>query len=116
MFRGKYMLVVLWASWCGPCRAEHPRLNAIYQKYKETNFKMIGVSLDKDKSKWMQAMIKDSLQWTQLIDIKAFEGQLAEYYHIETIPTNFLVDQDGKILAVKLTTEELEDELKKILK
>ena len=112
-FRGKYTLIVFWASWCGPCRAEHPDLNILYTKYKDKGFEMIGVSLDVDKEKWKKAMVKDVLLWTQVIDPNAFKGELAKYYGIEAIPVNFLLDKEGKIVGVSLTPEEIETTIEK---
>jgi thiol-disulfide isomerase/thioredoxin len=111
--RGKYTLIVCWASWCKPCRAEHPELNALYEKYKDKGVNLVGVSFDMDKLKWKQAIVKDGLHWMQVIDTHAFEGEMAKYYGIEAIPANFLLDKDGKILAVGLTTKEIEEKLSK---
>lgn len=111
-FRGKYTLIVCWASWCKPCRAEHPDLNMLYKKYKDKKFKMIGLSFDKDKGKWKQAIVKDKLYWTQVIDLDAFDGKTAKYYDIEAIPTNFLLDKKGKIIGVGLTDKEIEATIK----
>jgi thiol-disulfide isomerase/thioredoxin len=107
-FRGKYTLIVCWASWCKPCRAEHPDLNILYGKYKAMGFEMLGISLDKDKEKWTKAIVKDELYWPQVIDPKAFDGDMAKYYAIEAIPENFLIDKEGKILGVGLTPDEVE--------
>ena len=112
-FRGKYTLIVFWASWCGPCRAEHPDLNILYTKYKDKGFEMIGISLDVDKEKWKKAMLKDLLHWTQVIDSDAFNGDLAKYYGIEAIPVNFLLDKEGKIVGVSLTPKEIESTIEK---
>lgn len=114
-FRGKYRLIVCWASWCKPCRVEHPDLNVLYEKYKGKGFEMIGVSLDKEKEKWTKAIIKDGLNWTQVIDQKVFDGEMAKYYGIEAIPTNFLLDKEGKILGVGLTPKEIEQMIGKLL-
>jgi peroxiredoxin len=114
-FREKYTLIVCWASWCKPCRAEHSDLNVLYEKYKSKEFEMIGVSLDKEREKWTKAIIKDGLSWTQVIDPKAFDGEMAKYYGIEAIPTNFLLDKKGKILGVGLTPKEIEEMIIKLL-
>ena len=113
-FRGKYTLIVCWASWCKPCRAEHPDLNSLYGKYKDKEFEMVGVSLERDKEKWKQAIIKDQLYWKQVIDTNAFDGELAKYYDIEGIPANFLLDKEGKIIGVGLTPKEIEEEIEKV--
>jgi thiol-disulfide isomerase/thioredoxin len=107
--RGKYTLIVCWASWCKPCRAEHPELNALYEKYKDKGLMMIGISIDKEKEKWTQALVKDKLQWTQIIDTNASDGEFARYYDIEAIPMNFLLDENGKILGVGLSSKEIEE-------
>ncbi|HVT86399.1 MAG TPA: TlpA disulfide reductase family protein [Chitinophagaceae bacterium] len=114
-FRGKYTLIVCWASWCKPCREEHPDLNTLYEKFKNNKFEMIGVSLDKDKEKWKQAIIKDQLSWKQVIDPNAFDGELAKYYDIEAIPANFLLDKEGKIIGVGLTAKEIQTMIEKAL-
>ena len=107
-FRGKYTLIVCWASWCKSCRTEHPDLNLLYRKYKDKGFEMIGVSFDEDKQKWKQAIAKDLLQWKQAIDPDAFEGEMARYYDIEAIPANFLLDKEGKIIGGGLNPAEIE--------
>ena len=114
-FRDKCTLIVFWASWCEPCRIEHPDLNNLYTKYKDKGFEMVGISLDKDKEKWKQAIIKDQLGWTQIIDPNAFEGEIARYYGIEAIPDNFLLDKAGKIIGVSLTAKELEAAIEKTI-
>ena len=114
-FRGKYTLLVCWASWCKPCRVEHPKLNILYNTYKDKPFEMVGVSFDKDREKWTQAVIKDQLHWTQLIDPYSFDGEMAKYYGIEAIPANFLLDKEGKIIGVGLTPEEIKTTIGKLL-
>jgi peroxiredoxin len=107
--RGKYTLIVCWASWCKPCRAEHPELNAIYEKYKEKGLAMVGISLDKEKEKWIKAIAKDQLLWEQLNDPNASEGEFSKYYGIEAIPSNFLLDENGKIMGTDLSPKEVEE-------
>jgi peroxiredoxin len=114
-FKGKYTLIVCWASWCKSCRTEHPDLNVIYRKYKDKGFEMIGVSFDEDKLKWKQAIAKDQLHWKQAIDPEAFEGKMARYYDIEAIPANFLLDKEGKIIGSGLTPAEIEAIIVKFL-
>lgn len=101
-FRGKYVYVVFWAYWCGPCRAEHPALNTLYNQYKGENFEMIGISLDNiaSRNKWTQAIVKDQLHWPQVIDPDGFKGALASYYSLQAIPASFLLDPEGKIIEV----------------
>jgi len=113
-YRGKYMLVVFWASWCGPCRAEHPELNALYSKYKDKGLQMIGVSIDKDVAKWKEAIVQDRLHWTnQVIEPSVYEGDLIQFYQIEGIPTSLLVDKEGKIVAFDLSPKQIESLVRK---
>jgi thiol-disulfide isomerase/thioredoxin len=110
-FRGKYVLIEFWASWCGLCRAENPNLLRAYQTYKGKNFTIIGVSLDDDGEKWEKAIIEDNMPWTQLSDLKGFQNELSAYYGIMAIPSSLLVDPDGKIIATNLRGETLNKKL-----
>jgi thiol-disulfide isomerase/thioredoxin len=113
-FRGKYTLIVFWASWCKPCRAEHPDLNILYSRYKDQGFDMLGISLDDDIEKWKKAILKDQLRWIQVIDPNAFKGEVARYYDIQAIPANILIDKTGKIIGASLTTKEIEATIEKV--
>lgn len=114
-FRGKYVLIDFWASWCKPCRAENPNVVKAYNKYKTKNFTILGVSLDKNKENWLQAIQKDGLAWTEVSDLKFWKNDAAVKYGVNGIPANFLVDPHGKIIAANLRGEDLENKLKEIL-
>ncbi len=115
-FKGKYVLLDFWASWCGPCRAENPNVVAAYQKFKDKNFTVLGVSLDNNKDAWQKAVTDDNLTWTQVSDLKGWSSAAAQQYSVQSIPSNFLIDPSGKIVARNLRGEELKTELSRIFK
>lgn len=117
-FRGKYVLVDFWASWCGPCRAENPNVVKAYQQYNAKGFTVLGISLDQPgkKEAWLNAIHQDHLSWTQVSDLQFWNNAVAKLYGIQAIPQNFLLDEAGKIIAVNIQGEELNKKLAEIFK
>jgi peroxiredoxin len=115
-FKGKYVLLDFWASWCQPCRQENPNVVKAYNSYKDKNFTILGISLDKDQGAWKQAVQADNLTWTHGGELMDFEGPVVKQYQVDAIPTSYLIDPQGKIIAKNLRGEQLEDFLNKTLR
>jgi peroxiredoxin len=117
-YRGKYVLVDFWASWCGPCRQENPAVIKAYNAYKGRNFDILSVSLDKEdgRDKWLKAIQDDQLTWTQVSDLHGWQNEVAKRYGVQSIPQNFLIDPTGKIVATNLHGAELEAKLAQFIK
>lgn len=114
-FKGKYVLVDFWASWCGPCRMENPAVVNAYNAFKNKNFTILGVSLDQNKDKWLQAIKVDNLNWNHVSDLKYWQNAAAQLYRISGIPANMLIDPTGKIIARNLRGEQLYSTLQQLL-
>jgi thiol-disulfide isomerase/thioredoxin len=114
-FNGKVVLIDFWASWCGPCRAANPYVQKLYKKYKENGFEVFAVSLDVNKALWLKAIRKDRLTYTQVVDYDGWLSKVAEKYYVDAIPTNFLLDKTGKIVAINIEGKELFDKVKSLV-
>ncbi|RZS72582.1 TlpA disulfide reductase family protein [Pseudobacter ginsenosidimutans] len=115
-YKGKYVLLEFWASWCGPCRAENPNLRKQMDIFGSKGFNVLGVSLDKTRDPWIKAIEKDGLTWTQVSDLKGWNNEIAVAYGVKAVPANFLIDPSGTIIAQDLRGEALNQKLKEIFK
>lgn len=114
-FRGKYVLIDFWASWCGPCMREVPNLVKLYEETKGDKFEIVGISLDRDKDKWLAAVEQNKMSWTQLCDFKMWDTQPAKLCNVDAVPFTILVDPQGDVIAIDLRGEELAAKIKEVL-
>ena len=115
-FRGKYVLIDFWASWCRPCRMENPNVVAAYNRFKDKGFAVLGVSLDSNRDLWIAAIQQDNLTWTHISDLKGWGNEVGKLYGVTGIPQNFLIDREGKIIAKDLRGAALDEKLAEIIK
>jgi peroxiredoxin len=113
-FKGKYVLLDFWASWCGPCRKENPNVVKLYDKYKTKGFEILGISLDQNRERWLQAIQADKLTWKHTSDLKGWSNEVSKLYEISAIPKTFLLDPNGIIIARDLRGAALEGKLAEI--
>lgn len=113
--QGKVVLIDFWASWCAPCRAANPFVQKLYSKYKDKGFEVFAVSLDTKNKEWLKAIKQDKLKYTQVIDNSGWRSKVAEKYFVDQLPTNFLIDRAGKIVAIDLEGKELFDKVKSMV-
>lgn len=114
--KGKYVMIDFWASWCGPCRKENPNVVRLYQEYKSDPFEILGVSLDGDQNRWVQAIQQDGLVWKHVSDLKKWNNEAAKLYNVQGIPATFLLNPEGEIIAKNLRGDALAAKLKEIFK
>lgn len=113
--QGKVVLIDFWASWCAPCRASNPYVQKLYSKYKDKGFEVFAVSLDTKKKEWLKAIRQDKLKYMQVLDNSGWRSKVAERYYVDQLPTNFLLDRTGKIVAIDLEGKELFDKVKQLV-
>lgn len=108
-YKGKYVMLDFWASWCGPCRQENPNVVRLYNTYKGKGFNILGISLDESKESWQRAIADDKLTWQHVSDLQKWDGPVEQTYRIQAIPSNFIIDPQGNIIAKNITGKNLED-------
>ena len=114
-FKGKYVLVDFWASWCGPCRKENPNMVSLYKEFHSKGLNIIGVSLDKEAKAWKEAIAKDQLNWVQVSNLKFWDEPIARQYNVESIPATFILDATGKVIAKDLRGADLRNKIASLL-
>ena len=115
-YRGKILLIDFWASWCVPCRKQIPELKKISEKFHDKNFKILSISIDDSKEKWMSALLKEKMEWENVIEMKAFSTTVVDNYEVKSIPKTFLINENGIIIGIDLSITELEEEISKLFK
>ena len=115
-FKGKYVLIDFWASWCRPCRMENPNVVAAYNRFKNKGFTVLGVSMDSNRDPWLAAIQQDNLTWTHVSDLKGWGNEVGKLYGVTGIPQNYLIDKEGKIVAKDLRGPALDEKLAEIIK
>jgi thiol-disulfide isomerase/thioredoxin len=113
--KGKYVLLDFWASWCGPCRAENPKIVALYNEYKNKGFEIVGISLDDNKDAWLKGIKDDGITWPQMSDLKGWQSEATFKYRVQGIPYTVLLDKEGKVIATDLRGEALKDKIKSLI-
>jgi peroxiredoxin len=114
-YRGKYLMIDFWASWCGPCRRENPNVAKLYNSVKGRDFDILGVSLDTDRESWLKAIKDDGLVWHHVSDLKGWDNRVAKLYGVSSIPHTVLLDKEGKIIGKNLRGEQLSEKIKELV-